>query len=345
MSDGHDKASAVSQKKAKPKPRYADLVYELHRRQQLDSFLEILLPFAAEDEYVRQAHLYNSFVALCADTPMSYEQGEWDDEPQSTWERYIWDVMETKIKAYIEEADILSQGVNEWDMKFRVYLTNLHEFIQYYPHWTDQNEKAKKTARLNMAENFYRLVLHMFDVPHKVETSSEHDMITAFCPEEGDWQLHPYKNERLRVHYQHDKKMMDFLKHAAWLFWDGDDIAIRRDEDEPPDKRITPMVKEYARLRSHVCLRTELHEPIYAALAREVLYPTAHKTLTDASTDTEEAGPASYDSPEDESNPNPSLLRIGDLKIDALLPRTATQLTPKPASLRSMLHLLRADGA
>jgi len=339
MSDGHDEASAVRQKKAKPKPRYADLVYELHRRQQLDSFLEILLPFAAEDVYVRQTHLYNSFVALCADTPMSYEQGEWHDDTQSAWERYIWDVMETKIKAYMDEADILSQGADEWDTEFKGCLRGLHYFILEYAHSTGQEEQ--KITRLAMAENFYRLVLHMFDVPHKVYTR-EHALITAFCPVEGKWCVNSYKNERLRVHYQHDKKMMDFLKHAAWLFWDGDDIAIRR-VDELTDKRITPMVKEYAKLRSHV-LSGEFDEPIYAALAREVLYPTAHKTLTDASNDTEEAGPA-YDSPEDESNPNPSLLRIEDLRQDALLPRTATQLTPKPASVRSMLHLLRADGA
>ena len=338
MSDARGKAHAVN---LKPKPRYADLVYELHRRQQLDSFLEILLPFAAEDEYVLSTHLYNSFVALCADTPMSYEQGDWYNDTQSAWEQYIWDVMAAKIKAYMDEADILSQGVNEWDIRFKVYLTNLHEFIQHYPHWTDQNEKVKNTARLNMAENFYRLVLHMFDVPHKVATD-EHGMITAFCPKEGDWQLHPYKNERLRVHYQHDKKMMDFLKHAAWLFWCGDDIRL---EDELTDKRITPMVKEYARLRSHVCLRTELHEPIYAALAREVLYPTALETLPDASTDTHEVGPASYDSPEDGSDPQLPLWKVDDIPLDALLPRTATQLTPKPASVRSMLHLLRADGA
>ena len=342
MSDRHGASRHGEAHAAKAKPRYADMVYELHRRQQLDSFLEILLPFAAEDEYVRQTHLYNSFVALCADTPMSYQQGEWHDDTQSAWEHYIWDVMETKIKAYMDEADILSQGADDWDVEFKTCLRSLHYFILEYAYSTDDQDLEKKTARLVMAENFYRLVVHMFDVPRKVSTG-EPGLMTEFCPREGHWHLHPYTNERLRVHYQHDKKMMDFLKHAAWLFWGGDDIAIRH-EDELTDKRITPMVKEYARLRSHVCLRTELHEPIYAALAKKVLYPTAQETLAEAETDTEADAHESYASTEDGSNPH-ALWRVDDMDIDALLPRTSTQLTPKPASLRSMLHLLRSDGA
>ena len=43
----------------------------LHRIGQLDAFLEIVQPFAADDMYVRQNHLYDSFVALCADTEMT----------------------------------------------------------------------------------------------------------------------------------------------------------------------------------------------------------------------------------------------------------------------------------
>ena len=233
---------------AKPKPRYEDMVYELHRRQQLDSFLEILLPFAAEDMYVRQAHLYNSFVALCADTPMSYEAGDWYNDTQSAWEDYIWGVMKTKINAYIEDADFLSLEASDWKEHFKSCLTTLHDSICTYEyHITDAEDT--QIPRIDMAEKFYALVVHMFDVPRK-ESTIENELITVFCPEEAKWRNHPYKNERLRVHYQHDKKMMDFLKYGAWLFWCGDDIKTGRAEEIVIDERITPLIREYARLGS-----------------------------------------------------------------------------------------------
>ena len=310
----------------KPKPRYTDMVYELHRRQQLDSFLEILLPFAAEDMYVRQAHLYNSFVALCADTPMSYEAGDWYNDTQSAWEDYIWGVMKSKINAYIEDADFLSREDSEWKDHFKSCLTDLHTSIfNYEYHITQLPTDDTRIPRIDMAENFYALVVHMFDVPRK-ESTTEEGLITVFCPEEANWRNHPYNNERLRVHYQHDKKMMDFLKHGAWLFWCGDDIKTGRAEEIIIDERITPLVREYARLGSWFLTR-DLHEPIYAALARAVLHPTAHETPPDASPDMQVDAPESYAPTEHGNNSHP--LRVDDLTVDALVSCTSKQLRTK----------------
>ena len=311
---------------AKPKPRYEDMVYELHRRQQLDSFLEILLPFAAEDMYVRQTHLYNSFVALCADTPMSYEAGDWYNDTQSAWEAYIWGLMKTKINAYIVDAEFLSPEVSDWKGQFKFCLTVLCNSIRHYQHCiTMPEEEDIRIAKLDMAEKFYALVVHLFDVPRK-ESTIENGQITVFCPEEANWRNHPYNNERLRVHYQHDKKMMDFLKHGAWLFWCGDDIKNGRADEIIIDQRITPLIREYARLESQL-LNRDLHEPIYAELARAVLHPTAHETPPDASPDMQVDAPESY-TPIEHGN-NPDLVSVGDLSVDALVSCTSKQLRTK----------------
>ncbi len=57
-----------------------NVIYDLHHIGQLDALLEILHPFAADDMYVRQHHLYDSFVALCADTEVTYEEDDWDND-------------------------------------------------------------------------------------------------------------------------------------------------------------------------------------------------------------------------------------------------------------------------
>jgi hypothetical protein len=248
---------------------------EQHRIGQLDAFLEILQPFAADDMYVRQNHLYDSFVALCADTEIPYEDGDWYNDTGRAWEEYIWGVVRRKFR----ELERPQPWPSDWETEFQTSLKYLNQCILHYVSWLHQDypratdsdprvvhqQAMMQVARQDMASAFYALLVLMFDVPRRVPIISEHQT-TIFCPEDTPWHAHAYDNHRVRVDYQKDPKMMDLLKHGAWLFWCGDDLHTGHTDKIRVDSRISPMLTEYARLRLYL-LSGEGNPAAHAGLA------------------------------------------------------------------------------
>lgn len=241
---------------------------------QLDAFLEIVRPFATVDMYDRQALLYNSFVALCADTDVKYESYNWNDAPASEWEEHIWGVIQDKFIALQRPAPWSS----DWETEFQTSLTGLNTYIaayntwlkQHYPGATDRSpvvvmqQTMLQAARQNMASAFYNLLVLTFHVPRRQPITSD-GHTTVFCPENTPWQVPRYNNDRLRLNYQNDKKIKALLKHAAWLFWCGDDLHTGHTHRIRVDERIIPMLSEYNALRLSLQSR-EGNPPVFEDL-------------------------------------------------------------------------------
>ena len=263
-----------------------NVIYDLHHIGQLDALLEILQPFAADDMYVRQSHLYDSFVALCADTEVPYEDGDWYNDTGQAWEEYIWGVIQEKFKNLERPKPWLS----DWETDFQTSVHVLNVFIYHYVFWLEQDypqatdsdprvvhqEAMMQTAREDMASAFYELLVLMFDVPRKLSTIAD-PHVYIFCPENASWHMQARDNGGRRVDYQKDPEMMDLLKHGAWLFWCGDDLHTGHADEIRVDSRIRPVLTEYARLRLYL-LTGVGNQPIYAELAEAVLNAPPERT-------------------------------------------------------------------